>query len=285
MRVRFEEIAGVRTRYYEAGRDAGSADPVLLLHGAGMSSDCWLRNIPALANDRPVVAPDELGQGLTGTGAAEEGPPHPWIVEHLAALVEHLGWTRFTAVGSSFGALIAALLYFRLPSHVRSLVLVSSGSAVNREGDSNLQSAYRNGLSVLDDPSPETCRKRLGRIFHDSDAVPPELVFMQATLCALPGARKSYLRRMHGMMQFEACRPYKIVERLEQIDVPVLLLWGRNDPRGRHDRAQEAAARIPAAELVTFDDCGHHPHIEAPQRFNETVAGFLRRQDRPQRMT
>lgn len=269
----------MQTRYYEAGKAMGSADPVLLLHGAGMSSDCWIRNIPDLANERAVVAPDELGQGLTGTGAAAQGPPHPWIVEHLVALVEHLGWTRFTAVGSSFGALIAALLYFRLPSRVRSLVLVSSGSAVNREGDSDLQSAYRNGLSVLEDPSPQTCRLRLSRIFHDGAAVPPELAFMQATLYAMPGARESYLRRMHGMMQFEACRPYKIVGRLEQIDVPVLLVWGRNDPRGRHDRAQEAAARIPKAELVTFDDCGHHPHIEAPQRFNETVNMFLRRQD------
>ena len=275
MRVRFAKVKGVQTRYYEARPSGGGAGAVLLLHGAGMSADCWIRNIAELATDFTVYAPDELGQGMTESGAYAGGPPHPWIVDHLVDFVDHLGLGHFSVVGSSFGALIAGLLYFRLPDRVRSLVLVSSGSAVNQEGDSDMQGAYQNGLSALNDPTPDNCRRRLERIFHDPSSVPSELVFMQASLYALPTARESYERRMRGMMQFEACRPHRIVGRLEQIAVPTLLLWGRDDPRGRYDRAQEAAARIPKAELIAIDNCKHHPHIEHPQRFNETVQKFL----------
>lgn len=272
MRVSFTEIDGVRTRFYHGG----SGRPVLLLHGAGMSADCWLRNIDALARDFAVYAPDLLGQGFTESGAYAGGPPHPWIIEHLVGFAEQLGLDRFAAIGSSFGALMAGLLHFRLPGRVDALVLGSSGSAVHREGDSDLQNAYRNGLSVIDDPSPETCRRRLERIFFDPAAVPAELAFMQATLAALPGARASYERRMRGMMQVEACRPFRIVDRLEDITVPTLLIWGREDPRGRLDRAEEAARRIPGARLVAIENCKHHPHIEHPERYNALVRDFLR---------
>ncbi|MBM3572094.1 MAG: alpha/beta hydrolase [Alphaproteobacteria bacterium] len=272
MRVSFADIKGIRTRYIHAG----AGYPVMLLHGAGMSADCWLRNIDALARDFAVFAPDVLGQGFTGSGDYPGGPPHPFMVQHLVDFADWLGIDRFVPVGSSFGGLLAGLLYFRLPRRVEGLVFGSSGSVVHHEGDSDLQNAYRNGLSAIENPTPENCRKRLERIFFDPAAVPDELVFMQATLYALPDARESYERRMCGMMQFEACRPYKIVERLEQIEVPTLLIWGRDDPRGRLDRAQEAARRIKGASLVAIERCKHHPHIEHPQRFNALVADFIR---------
>src|SRR4029078_12669618 len=127
MRVQFAHVGRGQTRFYQAG----TGRPVVLLHGAGMSADCWLRNVDALGQDFSVYAPDELGQGMTGLGDYTQGPPHPWLIEHLVNFVNHLGLKNFTAIGSSFGALLAGLLYFRLPDRVDSLVLVSSGSAVN----------------------------------------------------------------------------------------------------------------------------------------------------------
>ena len=275
MRVRFAKVKGVRAHYCEARPSAGGADPVLLLHGAGMSAGSWIRNVAELATDFSVYTPDELGQGMTELGAYAGGPHHPWIVDHLITFVDHLGLEHFSVVGSSFGELIAGLLYLRLPDRVRSLVLVSSGSAVNREGDSDQQGAYQNGWSALNDTTPDSCRRRLERVLHDASIVPSELVFMQSSLYVLPTARASYERRMRGTMRLKACRLHRIVERLEQVAVPTSLRWGRDDLRGRYDRVQEAVARIPKAELIAIENCKHHPRIEHLRRFNESVRKFL----------
>lgn len=273
MRVEFATIAGIQTRYYHEG----SGFPLLLVHGAGVSADVWLRNIDVLARDFAVYAPDTLGHGFTGSGDYRSGPPQPAMVQHLSHFVDHLGLERFVAIGSSFGALIAALLYFRLPDRIDKLVLGSSGSIVNSDEEfgRGLQAAYQNGLSALEDGTPESCRRRLARIFHDPAAIPEELILMQLTMNALPDARESYERRFRGLMDIAACRPYRIIDRLEKIAIPTLLIWGRNDVRGRYERAVEAAKRIPQSRLVAIEKCGHHPHMEHPSEFNELVREFV----------
>jgi 2-hydroxy-6-oxonona-2,4-dienedioate hydrolase len=77
-------------------------------------------------------------------------------------------------------------------------------------------------------------------------------------------------------MDLEASRPYRILDRVEEITIPTLVLWGRQDPRGIFARALDAVKRLPDGRLVAFDKCGHHPHLEHPREFNELVRQFVR---------
>jgi pimeloyl-ACP methyl ester carboxylesterase len=224
------------------------------------------------------VAPDTLGHGFTESGEYRVGAPHPHIVDHLVSLIDSLGIDRFTIAGSSFGALIAALVYFKAPARVERLIIVGSGSTFNTEEDSRqrLPEAYKNGLGAYLNPSLETCRRRMANIFHDPTKVPEELLLVQMTSYAMPGALEAYERRMQGMMDLEASRPYRVLDRVEEIRVPTLVLWGRQDRRGIYERALEAVKRLPNARLVAFDRCGHYPHMEYPAEFNELVRQFLK---------
>ena len=274
MRVTFDDIGGVRTRYYHEG----SGDPLLLIHGVGVSSDTWLRNIDALARDFAVYAPDVLDNGFTGQGDYRGGPPQPHMVAHLVDFVNALGLEQFAVAGSSFGALLGALLYFEMSERVKRLVLVSSGTCFNSEAEltRTLRDSYANGISAIGEPTLESCRRRMRNIVYDPETVPEEMVLMQLNLYGLPGARDAYDRRMRGLMDIEASRPYRILERLEEIRAPTLLIWALDDPRVVFARAEEAARRIPDATLVSFERCKHHPHVEHPARFNETVRRFLK---------
>jgi pimeloyl-ACP methyl ester carboxylesterase len=242
-----------------------------------MSGAGWLRNIDALAKDFQVCAPDLLGNGLTQWGEFPPGPPHPHVLKHLVALVDYLDWRDFYVVGSSFGALIAALLYLDMPTRVKKFIGISSASfvATDEELAVAMKESYANGSSAVFSPTLETCRRRMERICYEPTAVPPELVFMQLTEYAVPWARKSYEERMRGMMDVEACRPYRVQDRLEQLKLPTLLIWGYNDPRAHYDRARDAVKRIPDARLVAFNRCKHFPHIEHPAKFNDMVRGFF----------
>lgn len=278
MRAVFGSIGDIQTRWHQAG-DSGA--PVLLIHGAGVSGASWLKVIDPLARDFRVVAPDTLGHGFTMPGPLQSGPPHPAMIAHLARLVDDLGWQRFHVVGSSFGALLGALLYFHMPDRVERLVVVSSGSFANSDEElaGSLQEALANGLAAMDDPTYDNCRRRMERICHDKASVAPEMIVMQMTEYALPWAREAFERRVRGMMDIEACKPYRVLHRLESIEVPTLMLWGRNDTRGLYASALRAVERIPDARLIAFDHCKHHPQLEHPQVFADVVARFLKGHD------
>ena len=274
MRVKFTEINGIPTRYYHEG-DGGP--PLMLVHGAGISADAWLRNVDALAKDFTVVAPDTLGQGFTGIGDFSGGAPQPHFVAHLKGLADQVGFNRFAMCGSSYGAMLCILSYFDIPDRIEKLILISSGSATLSEQEmlKSIQGAYKNGLSAMDQPDFDACRARLGRINHYPERIPGELVWMQVTLYARTGVRDNYKQIMEGLMDLEACRPYRVAERLDQVKVPTLMVWGMNDPRVIYQRAGEAADKIPNSTLVGIDECGHQPHIEVPDRFNELARRFL----------
>lgn len=273
MRVHFDDVGGVMTRFLRAGR--GPA--VLLLHGVGMTADSWFRTIGPLSRDFDVVAPDLLDNGFTGAGGYTGGPPHEAILDHLEALIEKLGLGPLSVVGSSFGATLAVLLYLRRPARIKRLVITSSGS-VFKKAEALVrmyEQSFANGSAALREPTLEVCRQRLANIFHDASKIPQELLLLQLTPYALPHALAAYERRLRGMMDLEAMRRYEVGDRLKEVKVPMLAVWGRQDPRGEHSQAVEVFGAIPNARLVSFDACGHLPHLECADRFNLLVRDFL----------
>ena len=64
---------------------------------------------------------------------------------------------------------------------------------------------------------------------------------------------------------------------LSALRLPVLVLAGRQDPLVTPDRNRQLAARIPDAELVFIEDCGHVPHEERPAEFLRVLEEFLDR--------
>ena len=56
------------------------------------------------------------------------------------------------------------------------------------------------------------------------------------------------------MMDLEAARPYRILDRLEQLEVDTLVVWGEDDIRGKIESARAGVARMPRGRLVSFED-------------------------------
>lgn len=273
MRMAFTEVDGNPTRYCYAGEGF----PVLFVHGAGVSCDNWMLNLDELGRDFRVVAPDILGHGFTGLGRFRGGAPQPFMVDHIASLVDQLNWERFAIMGSSFGAALALLTYFRLPDRVTKLILLSSASSTLSEDElaRSLEAAFANGSSAINDPSFETCRRRMQRIMHGKEP-PAALIHMQMNIYSRPGVADAYRLFMQGLLDRTAVRPYRVADRFAEVEIPTLMVWGRNDPRVIHERAVQAAQQMTEAYLVSLDDCGHEPHLEHPERFNSVVRQFLK---------
>jgi 2-hydroxy-6-oxonona-2,4-dienedioate hydrolase len=272
MQFQFAKIMEARTRYLSGGE--GPA--VMLVHGLGMSADSWFWTVAALARQFRVAAPDLLDNGFTEAGPYSGGPPQPLIVDHLLRLADHLKFDRFSIVGSSLGAAIALLTYFKVPDRIDRLVLVGPAHLLNppMEGSDAFEASYRNGRSALLNPTYESCRARMGRAFFNATRVPDLLIAMQMMMYVQPGALETFERRMAGL-RCPASREFAVHDRLGSVAVPTLVLAGREDIRGPFTEVSQGASKIPNVRLLPYDHCGHWPHMEHPDDFNQDVSAFL----------
>ncbi|MBS0224030.1 MAG: alpha/beta hydrolase [Proteobacteria bacterium] len=274
MKMQITDVAGVGTRCVVAGEP--DAPAVFLLHGLALTADVWLRNIDALAKTHRVVAPDMLGHGFTRP--ASDAPVDILAkVRHLRDLADALGIDKLSLCGSSYGALIASLFFLDNKQRVEKLVINGSGSCFNTEEQLVSQVAKLHALyePTLTRSTPEMWRERIGNNFFDKSKVPVELLPIAALCYAQPWAAPRWAETMAIMGSAERFRPFRILGRLEQLTLPTLVVWGRDDKGGSLESATAAIKRMPNARLVTFDKCGHYPMIEHPEQYNELVTKFL----------
>jgi pimeloyl-ACP methyl ester carboxylesterase len=65
---------------------------------------------------------------------------------------------------------------------------------------------------------------------------------------------------------------------LQDIHVPVGLIWGKNDKVTPPEVAEEFHRLLPKSDLVWIDKCGHAPMMEQPEEFNKALRGFLQKE-------
>jgi pimeloyl-ACP methyl ester carboxylesterase len=139
------ELAGVEHRFVDAGglrmhvAEAGSGDPVVLLHGWPEHWWCWRKLIPGLAERYRVICPDLRGLGWS------DAPPHGYEKEQLAAdvaeLLDALGLHDVRLIGHDWGGVAGFILCVRRPDLVRRYLALNTAHLwprVDRRGLRNL---------------------------------------------------------------------------------------------------------------------------------------------------
>ena len=125
----FVEVDGINTHYLEAGNK--DAPTVALLHSGefgGCAEISWEFNIPALAEDFHVVAPDWLGFGRTDK-VYDFANQRSRVYRHMSRFYEVMGITKADFIGNSMGGSNLARIIADPPTilPVRSAILCSGG--------------------------------------------------------------------------------------------------------------------------------------------------------------
>jgi epoxide hydrolase 4 len=118
----FAQVNGVRLHYVSAGK----GDLLLFAHGFPSFWYTWRNQLAEFGRDHLAVAPDMRGYNLSSKPAAAPHYRLPIIVEDLRALVEHLGYDRFTLVGNDWGGLLAWTFALHHPEMLDKLIILSS---------------------------------------------------------------------------------------------------------------------------------------------------------------
>ena len=266
-------LGGVNVHYVQAGQ----GPVVLLLHGLGASWVTWSRNIVPLAEAGfTAVALDMPGHG-------DSDKPDHWDYDPAggAELVHDfsraLGAERVSLVGNSAGGLTAALFALEHPGIVDRLVLVASGGLTKR--------AYlflrMVSLPVLGSLIYRPwLHRKMGvnkRIFYRPppflDEVLPEL----RRVHALPGSRLAVLRSIRASVSYFGLKgQHRIVNRLKALPIPLMTVWGENDIVVSVSHAEMFRRELPLSTVHTMPECGHWPHMEKPDDFNDLLNAFLK---------
>lgn len=268
---RFAELDGVRVHYQEAGE---KTNPVLvLIHGFASSTLVWSKVFLKLAQiGFRVIAVDMLGYGYSGKPRNGEYTI-AGQANLLMRLLEHLGISRATLVGSSYGGAVAATCALDHAARVEKLVLVGT---VNNNEPLRFSLMRLFSSRVLGDVvsplligSRRLLRKRMKRVYDRHEWVLDERrVDARHFPLRAAGTQRAIIRTVRGWDAERISRDAHLIRQ------PTLLLWGENDieiPLADGERLHEA---IPGSRLVVFLNCGHLPHEEYPGAFTKVVAGF-----------
>ncbi len=254
--------------------EIGDGPPLLLIHGLGGVWETWLENIPHLARSHRVIAPDLPGFG--------DSPMPGWEISIqaygalIARLCRALGIESAPLVGNSMGGFISAELTVSEPVLVSKLVLVSaagvSHARMMREPAEAAGRMARAATPLLLKNHQRAFRRRrlrnqmLRHVAHRPSQLPAELVWEIANGGLNAPGLVAAIRGLAG---------YDILDRLDDVEIPTLIVWGRNDLIVPVGDALEYQRLIRNSELVIFEQCGHIPMAEHPVRFNRLLDRFL----------
>jgi 2-hydroxymuconate-semialdehyde hydrolase len=261
-------VDGLLTNYLEAG----SGDPVILLHGGefGASAEIgWERTIPALAEHYRVLAPDMLGFGQSAK-VIDFNDGRGMRIRHIARFCDKLGIDSAHFVGNSMGAINLLVDATSVPPvlPMRTLVAICGGGEIQR--NQHMEALYDYDATV------PAMRRIVEALFHDpSYPSDDDYVRRRYESSTTPGAWEA-LAAARFRRPGAAPLPTPSSKRAYQrVSVPVLVVEGGSDKLLPLGWAKEIADQIPRGRSAVVDQAGHCPQIEQSSLVNTLLLEFL----------
>jgi pimeloyl-ACP methyl ester carboxylesterase len=267
----FADVAGMRVHLRDEGPREDTI-PIVLLHGTGSSLHAWDGWVEALKEKRRVIRFDLPGFGLTGP-SPQRSYTLDSDVHTVITMLDKLAVERCVIGGNSLGGAVAWRTALAHPRRVQRLILVDAVGYPDHP--ISVPVGFRlvqvPGLTwLLRNTLPRSLVEQgLRNVFGDPRRVTQEMIDRAVELNQREGNRQALAER------FRQRRPGDLFERIRELELPTLILWGGRDRLIPPEDAERFHRDIPGSTLVIFDDLGHAPEEEDPTRTIEAVKRFL----------
>ena len=240
--------------------EAGSGEPLLLLHGVGMCAEAWGPQIEALSQTHRVIALNMPGHG---SSPLPEGSLLPDYIAWAARAIDSLGLAKVSVAGHSMGALIALGLAVELPTKIARVALLN---AVYRRDPAARAAVVARANSIaggdfdLDTP--------LNRWFDPGD---PARALVSGWLSQVD--RKGYAMAYRAFALGDATH----ADGLATLQCPALFLTADGDPNSTPAMARQMAEIAPDARVLVIPGHRHMVSLTAPQAVSAALKDWLQR--------
>jgi pyruvate dehydrogenase E2 component (dihydrolipoamide acetyltransferase) len=255
------EAGGKRLRVLDLG--GGDATPVVLVHGFGADLNAWMFTQPPLAEARRAVAFDLPGHGGS-TKLLDKAVDGESFAADLDRALAVLGIERAHLVGHSMGGEIALVFALWQPDRVASLTLIAPaglGPEINADFIGGFVRAQRR----------REMQEVLSLLVHDPAMVSRAMIEDVLRYKRLDGVQAA-LEAIAAEWFPGGIQRVGLAATLEGLEMPVQLIWGRDDHIIPVAQAEALAGRVPVHIL---DAAGHLPHMEKAGEVNRLITRFI----------
>jgi pimeloyl-ACP methyl ester carboxylesterase len=239
----------------------GDGPCMVLLHGAGDQAGAWARMVPPLLDDYRVVIPDLPGHWKSDPRSGPLG------IDQVMAGLETVmattcAGTKALLVGNSMGAWISMLYARERPDRVDRVVAINGGAIREDDPQVNLFPTTR-----------EEARETLEALMGPATLPAPGFVLDDV----IRHARVGPAGRLAGRLADagDEIDAYLLDGRLDEVTVPVEMVWGDADGLFTLDYAERMLDGLPRARLHIVHGCGHLAPRECPDRTLEVMLAAL----------
>jgi len=282
------------TWYRVTGELSADLMPLVVVHGGPGCSHDYLLSLAEIARSgRPVIHYDQLGGGRSTH--RRDAPPEFWTVDlflsELDNLLEYLGVAdHYYLLGQSWGGMLGAEHAIRRPSGLRALILSNSPASMELWASE----AKRLRAELPPDVEAALDRHEAEGTIHDPEYLAATQAYYDLHVCRVipnpPEVVRAFeimaedstvYNTMNGPNEFfciGTLRDWSVVDRVDLITAPTLLL------SGRYDEATPATVEpffegIHEVRWEIFEDSSHMPFVEEPERYRSIVEDFLASHD------
>ncbi|MEM7738467.1 MAG: alpha/beta fold hydrolase [Deinococcota bacterium] len=252
----------------------GVGTPMLMMHGGlGLDHAYFRPTLDDWGEFAELHFYDHRGNGRSAAPSNWDDVTLDTYVEDAEALRQALGLDTFILYGHSYGGFIAQEYALRYQDHLAGLILASTSPNVG----------YAPNFPAW---APETGLDAINRIF--SGPMESDEEWAETWAAALPVYWKnldpSLAADIHSRTNYKAAAwnraamllaDYNTSGRLEQVNVPTLLLSGREDFVTGPTAHMDMHAELPNSSLVFFEDSGHFPFITEKDYYKTVVEDWV----------
>ncbi len=261
----FLELDGMQVHYRING---DGAETVVLLHGTAASLHTWEGWTKVLEKNYRVVSFDLPAFGITGPEPNGIYTRERYLKFIDDVLIE-LGVDSCYMAGNSFGGYMAWSFTVANPEKVKKLAILNSSGYPR--GDQPTPISFR--LQKMEWLKPivtkitprSLVRKSVKMVYYDDSKATEDKVERYHEMLLREGNRA-------GLMGKSLQVKYDYVDEIKEIQCPTLIMWGDDDQLVNADAAPRFHADIPNSELLIYENMGHVPMEEIPER---SVADFI----------
>jgi len=260
------------------------ATPVMLLHGFGASIGHWRHNLEVIGQHHTVYALDLLGFGASRK-AEVDYKINLWV-DQVYDFWQTFIRRPIILVGNSIGSLVCLTAAARYPEMVKGIAMISLPDFAQREEaiPAFLRPIVSTVEGLVASPlllkslfyvvrRPQVVRKWAGIAYSKPEAVSDELVEILTRPAQERGAAATFSNLMRAMTSAGFGPPVKSI--LPNLEIPLLLIWGRQDRMIPANLAAQFSKLNPSLELVEIDNAGHCPHDECPEQVNQILLDWI----------
>ena len=257
---KFLHIDGHRIRYLESGN---SKNTLVLIHGLGASAERWSNVIPLFSDHYRVIVPDLIGFGQSDKPATDYTVN--FFVDFLKKFITASESGHPDIIGSSLGGQISAEYASLHSKEMNKLVLVSP-SGIMKQSTPALDGYIMAAMY----PNKTSAKNAFEMMEGSGKHVKEEIVSGFVERMRLPNAKLAFMSTILGLKNSKS-----IKSKLESIDAPTLLIWGKDDPVIPIIHADGFVSSIQNCIFHKMNGCGHTPYVQDPKAFAAKVMEFL----------